>query len=86
MKKSISILIGVTCIVALSREVFKLRRSSQQYENQLTILKAENDSLKAEMFTKDIQAGRLDILVERVEAEMSPDCKEEFEKLLHTIE
>jgi hypothetical protein len=44
------------------------------------------DSLKSEIFVKEIEVGRYEIIFDRAEAEMTPECKEELETIKHTIE
>jgi hypothetical protein len=39
------------------------------------------DSLKGEIFTKDIDLGRYEYMLDRAEDEMSPDCRKQLEKI-----
>ena len=49
-------------------------------------LKIQCDSLQSEQFELKINEGRLEYIIDRAEGEMSPDCKDEFEKILHETE
>jgi hypothetical protein len=44
------------------------------------------DSLKMEISSKDIEIGRYEIIFDRAEGEMSPECKTELETIKHTVE
>jgi hypothetical protein len=50
------------------------------------ILKNQVDSLNSEIFVKDIEIGRYEVIFDRAEGEMSPECKEELESIKHTVE
>lgn len=54
--------------------------------DSLFILKHKVDSLTMEMFVKDINLGRFEHVLDRAEAEMSPDCKQELETILSQTE
>ena len=44
------------------------------------------DSLQSEISTKDIDLGRYEIIFNRAEGEMSPECKSELEAIRQTVE
>lgn len=44
------------------------------------------DSLKNEILYKDIEIGRYEVIFNRVEDEMSPQCKDKLETIKHTVE
>ena len=44
------------------------------------------DSLKSEILSNEIEVSRYEIIFDRAEAEMSPECKEELETIKHTVE
>jgi hypothetical protein len=44
------------------------------------------DSLKSEIFVKEIEVGRYEVIFDRAEAEMTPECKEELEEIRKTVE
>jgi len=55
-------------------------------EKKLESIKKECDSLKLEILTKDIEMSRYEVILDRAEGEMSPDCKQQLEKILHETE
>jgi hypothetical protein len=50
------------------------------------MMKKQVDSLTSEIFVKDIEIGRYEVIFDRAEGEMSPECKEELESIKHTVE
>lgn len=69
------------------------RKQITEFNNQRVILtdslkkmKKNLDSLNSEVFTKDIEISRYEIIIERAEDEMSPECKKELESIKKTVE
>ena len=86
MKKLINPIITIViCLVSLY-VIFNQNKQIKSAETQLQSTQKECDSLKLEIMSKDIDMGRYEVIFDRAESEMSPDCKDEFEKILHETE
>jgi len=72
----------LACFFIQRQQIKKLNKLKNDFET----LSKQNDSLKSEMFVKDIQIGRYEYIMGRAEAEMTPDCKEELESILKQTE
>ena len=86
MKKYINSILGVVTSAVLLFIIYHQKNDIKESNRKYEIIQLRYDSLKSEMFTKDIQIGRFEIILDRAQGEMSPDCKEEFEKILHETE
>lgn len=64
----------------------RLIKKNNKIKADIELISKQNDSLKSEIFVKDIQIGRYEYIMGRAEAEMSPDCKEELEAILKQTE
>lgn len=53
---------------------------------QQEVITTQLDSLKAEESMKDIQIGRYEIILERLEEELPHECKSHLTNILHTVE
>ena len=53
---------------------------------QQEVITTQLDSLKAEESMKDIQIGRYEIILERLEEELPNECKSHLTNILHTVE
>lgn len=86
MKKYINAVLTILSVVMLFYVLHDQRSTIKQIKEENQKLIIERDSLRSELITMQIIEGRLEYIVDRAEAEMSPDCKEEFEKILHETE
>jgi hypothetical protein len=89
MKKYIVILIAGILLFVIFRQnrvIKEMKLDVKTTSDSLIIMKNKMDSLKMEMFVKDINLGRFENVLNRAESEMSPECKEELEKILSQTE
>jgi len=88
MKKVIIILVCmiVGCIFVQRQQYKKINSLNKELKIETDSLKKQVDSLTSEMFVKDIQIGRYEYIMDRAQAEMTPDCKEELETILKQTE
>jgi len=92
MKKYVDglLILGIgVCLFTLikqNKQINKMKYDTQPTLDSLVILKNQVDSLNSEIFVKDIEIGRYEVIFDRAEGEMSPECKEELESIKHTVE
>jgi len=88
MKKFIIILVCmiVGCIFIQRQQYKKINSLNKELKIQTDSLKKQVDSLTSEMVVKDIQIGRYEYIMDRAQAEMTPDCKEELETIISQTE
>ena len=86
MKRLINPIITVIICLASLYVILNQNKQIKSVESKLQTIQYERDSLRYEMFSKDIEVGRYEVILDRAEAEMSPDCKQELEKILHETE
>ena len=71
--------LGVICFP------FLIKNNNNKEINDLKIINDSLikvvDSLKSDIFVKDIDLGRYEYMLDRAEDEMSPDCKKQLEKI-----
>ena len=80
--------IGV-CLFTLIKQnkvLTKMKSDIKPTSDSLILMKNKYDSLTSEIFVKDIEIGRYEVIFDRAEAEMSPECKIELEAIKHTVE
>ena len=51
-----------------------------------TCFSAFTNNLNNELFVKGIEVGRYEVIFDRAEGEMTPECKDELEAIKKTIE
>jgi hypothetical protein len=86
MKKLINPIITFIVLLSCLYVISNQNKSIISIQKELKVTQAERDSLTWEMTTKEIEVGRYEAIFERAEGEMSPDCKQELEKILHETE
>jgi hypothetical protein len=92
MKKYVDglLILGIgVCLFTLmkqNKQINKIKSDTKPTLDSLVIMKKQVDSLNSEIFVKDIEIGRYEVIFDRAEGEMSPECKEELEKIKHTVE
>jgi len=92
MKKYVDglLIIGIgICLFTLIKQnkvINKMKFDTKPTSDSIVIFKKQIDSLNSEIFVKDIEIGRYEIIFDRAEGEMSPECKEELESIKHTVE
>ena len=84
MKKYVSAILTISSIGMLFYILFNQK---QQIENlkiensKVEVIKHERDSLSAEIFTKDIQIGRYEHILDLLDTELDADCKAKVDEL-----
>jgi len=73
-------------ILKQNRTITKMELDVKPTSDSLLILNNTIDSLESEMFIKDIDLERLEYILGRAQAEMSPECKQELEIILSQTE
>lgn len=86
MGKYINIILKLCCVFMLFYIMYNQKTKIKTLESVNKELTLKYDSIKSEQFVLRINQQRFELIIDRAEAEMSPDCKEEFEKLLHETE
>ena len=92
MKKYVDglLILGIgVCLFTLikqNKQINKMKSDVQPTSDSLVMMKKQVDSLTSEIFVKDIEIGRYEVIFDRAEGEMSPECKEELEAIKHTVE
>jgi hypothetical protein len=92
MKKYVDglLILGIgVCLFTLmtqNKQINKMKSEIKPTSDSLVLMKNKFDSLNSEIFTKDIEIGRYEVIFDRAEGEMSLECKEELEKIKHTVE
>jgi len=92
MKKYVDelLIIGIgVCLFTLikqNKNITSIKESVKPLQDSIVSLKQENDSLKSEIFVREIDLGRYEVIFDRAEGEMSPECKDELEKIKSTVE
>ena len=96
MKKFINPILRVTTVIMLlsliyhqhnqirnlKKENYKVLTITHQYDS----LKAECDSLRGEIFVKDIDLGRYHMIIDNLEVELDIQCKETLDRVLSQTE
>ena len=85
MKKYINPILSLVTVAALLCINYYQTNSIKKLQVDNNTIRTECDSIKSEMFTKDIQIQRYEYIMGMVE-EMPLGCKEEFNKILHETE
>ena len=85
MKKYSNPLLKAMTVVALLYIIYYQTSSIKKLQADNNTIRTECDSIKSEMFTKDIQIQRYEYIMDQVD-EMPLGCKEEFNKILHETE
>ena len=65
-------------IIYNQREQIKLLKAEN---SNVVIIKNECDSLKSEIFTKDIEIGRYEHILDLLDTELDADCKTKVDEL-----
>lgn len=92
MKKYVDglLILGIgVCLFTLvkqNKQINKLKIESQPNIDTIVSMRKQVDSLTSEIFIKDIEIGRYEVIFDRAEGEMSPECKQELEAIKHTVE
>jgi len=86
MKNIIIVLLVVLCLgVTCFPFLIKNNKNDNKEIKNLKIINDSLikvvDSLKSDIFVKDIDLGRYEYMFDRAEDEMSPDCKKQLEKI-----
>jgi hypothetical protein len=88
-KYVVQVLIAVILLFVIlkqNRTINKMELDVKPTSDSLVIMKNKFDSITMEVVVKDIDLGRFEHVLDRAEAEMSPDCKQELETILSQTE
>ena len=89
MKQYINPLLKAASLLVLLYTIYQQNHTINTLKTKLTTtdsLAHVCDSLQSEISTKDIDLGRYEIIFNRAEGEMSPECKTELESIRQTVE
>lgn len=89
MKKYIGPVLSLASIGMLFYILFDQKQQInrlKQIKTHVLIVENECDSLKSEMIAKDIQLGRYEIIMERIDAEFDAECKEKIDEIKLQVE
>jgi hypothetical protein len=86
MKKYINAIMMLSSIGMLFYIIYHQKGRIKVLESTNKSLIVQCDSLRSKQFISHINEQRFESIIDRAEGEMSPDCKEEFEKILHETE
>jgi hypothetical protein len=84
MKKYIGPILSLASVGMLFYVMFDQKeqiKNLQQENSKVELIKHERDSLQSEMFTKDIQIGRYEHILDLLDAELDADCKAKVDDL-----
>ena len=92
MKKYVDglLIIGIgVCLFTLMKQnkvMNKMKSNIKPTMDSLIVLKKQVDSLQSEIYVNHIEAERYEYIIDRAQAEMSPNCKEELETIMSQTE
>ena len=84
MKKYIGPVLSLASVGMLFYILFDQKeqiKNLQQENSKVELIKHERDSLQSEMFTKDIQIGRYEHILDLLDTELDADCKAKVDDL-----
>ena len=58
----------------------------KELDKEMKTLKSENDSLKSEIFVKDITIGRYEHIMDMFETELDSTCKKKVDEIISQTE
>jgi hypothetical protein len=89
MKRYIDGFLRLGTAAALLFVIYNQNKQIKQLETDnksIQIIKNERDSLKQEIFVKDIEIGSYTHILDLIDTELDPDCKAKVEKLKNQVE
>ena len=84
MKKYIGAVLSLASVGMLFYIIHNQRdqiKNLKKENSNVVIIKKECDSLKSEIFTKDIQIGRYEHIFDLLDTELDNDCKTKVDEL-----
>lgn len=84
MKKYIGPVLSLASVGMLFYIMFDQKeqiKNLEQENSKVEVIKHERDSLQSEMFTKDIQIGRYEHILDLLDTELDADCKTKVDQL-----
>ena len=84
MKKYIGAVLSLASVGMLFYILFTQKeqiKNLKKENSNVVIIKKECDSLKSEIFTKDIQIGRYEHIFDLLDTELDVDCKAKVDEL-----
>ena len=86
MKHYINPILRALTVAILLYTIYQQDTVKQEQQKVIKEITAQLDSLKAEESMKDIQIGRYEIILERLEEELPHECKTQVDNILNTVE
>jgi len=86
MKKYLNAILMISSVGMLFYIIYHQKERIKVLESTNKSLAVQCDSLKSEQFVYQINEQRFQYIIDRAKREMSPDCKQELEKILHETE
>ena len=84
MRKYINAALSLASVGLLFYIIYNQRQQIKSLKAEIQnveTIKIERDSLQSEIFTKDIQIGSYEHVLDLLETELNPDCKAKVEEL-----
>lgn len=84
MRKYINAALSLASVGLLFYIIYNQRQQIKSLKAEIQnveTIKIERDSLQSEIFTKDIQIGSYEHVLDLLETELDPDCKAKVEEL-----
>jgi hypothetical protein len=81
MKQYINPLLRAVSLAALLYVVYSQNKSISRLKTDNIILINERDSAQQELFIKDIDLGRYEHIMDRLDTELSPECNDKLHEI-----
>lgn len=84
MKKYINAVLSLASVGMLFYIIYNQREQIKTFKKEnskVELIKHECDSLQSEIFTKDIQIGRYEHIMDLLDTELDADCKAKVDDL-----
>ena len=89
MKRYINGFLRLGTAAALLIVIYNQNKQIKQLQSDnesIDVIRNERDSLKSEIFTKDIEIGSYSHILDLLDTELDPDCKAKVEELKKQVE
>jgi hypothetical protein len=89
MKRYINGFLRLGTAAALLIVIYNQNKHIKQLKTDnesIDVIRNERDSLKSEIFTKDIEIGSYSHILDLLDTELDPDCKAKVEELKKQVE
>lgn len=84
MKQYINAVLSLASVGMLFYIIYNQREQIKTFKEEnskVELIKHDRDSLQSEMFTKDIQIGRYEHILDLLDTELDADCKAKVDDL-----